>query len=50
VKISGTRILTGHRDIRECIQKFPDWPSGAIPASGVVLPLGVVVSLFCESF
>jgi hypothetical protein len=38
------------RNIRGCIQKFPDWPPGARAANGnSSLPLGAVVSLFCES-
>jgi hypothetical protein len=36
--------------LRECIQKFPDWPPGARAAKWYSsLPLGAVVSLFCES-
>jgi hypothetical protein len=36
--------------IRGCIQKSPDWPPGARTANGTSsLPLGAVVSLFCES-
>jgi hypothetical protein len=35
-------------NVRGCIQKFPDWPPGARTANGTALPLGAVVSLFCE--
>jgi hypothetical protein len=36
--------------LRGCNQKFPDWPPGARTASEYTsLPLGAVVSLFCES-
>jgi len=35
--------------IRGLIQKFPDWPPGAITVNGTDLPLGAVVLLFCES-
>jgi hypothetical protein len=35
--------------LRGCIQKFPDWPSGARTANGISsLPLGAVVSLLYE--
>jgi hypothetical protein len=53
-KSTGTSLLTFtllnncyERGIRVCIQKFPDWPLGARTASS--LPLGAVVSVFCES-
>jgi hypothetical protein len=61
LSISGVRLLYPQTEnapcrcdrelnIRGCIKKFPDWPPGARTANGTtVMPLGSVVSLFCES-
>jgi hypothetical protein len=36
-------------DVRGCIQKFPNWPPERERKWYSSLPLGAVVSVFCES-